>query len=238
MAPLTETLRYQFECQGYLVLPQVLSATEVAEVNAAIDRHHREFHGEYRERAPGTFQHASLLEGSEGFDGLIWHPNVLGIVDGLMGGDATFVETSVILKDGGTPTHAAWHRDIAPTMVYHPASTLAVSVIYYLSDVEPHGGAFAVVPGSHKFGFPLPKLEQLDAMPCMTRLAAPAGTAILFHGALWHAATPNASERRRRTIHQYYVHRWMKSTGHTRIPQRLLDAVQDDPLRRRVVYRP
>jgi phytanoyl-CoA hydroxylase len=235
---LTETQRYQFECNGYLVLPQALSADEVRAVNGAVDSHFREFRLEYRERSPGTFQHASLLGGSEGFDGLIWHPNVIGIVDGLLGGDATFVETSVILKNGSTPTHAGWHQDLAYRQVYHPASTLAVSVIYYLSDVDPDGGPFAVVPGSHKFSFPLPDLDDLLDMPHFERLAGPAGTAILFHGALWHAAMPNASGWQRRTVHNYYVHRWMKTTGHTRIPQRLYDAVNQDEFRRRVLYSP
>ena len=139
MQPLTDSLRYRFECSGFLVLTGVLSPDEVEAANAAVDRHFAEFRSEYRERAPGTLQHASMLEGSEGFDFLIWHPNVIGIVDGLMGGDATFVETSVILKDGRTPTHAGWHRDLAYGGVFHPLSTVGVSVIYYLTDVAPEG---------------------------------------------------------------------------------------------------
>jgi ectoine hydroxylase-related dioxygenase (phytanoyl-CoA dioxygenase family) len=216
----------------------VLLAAEVETVNAAADRHFAEFRGEYRERSPGTFQHASLLEGSAAFDTLIWHPKVVGIVDGLLGGDATFVETSLILKDGHTPTHAGWHQDLAYRGVFHPLSTVGVSVIYYLTDVAPEGGPFAVVPGSHKFAFPLPKLECVEAMPRFERLAAPAGSAILFHGGLWHAAMPNASECQRRTVHNYYLHRWMKTTGHTKIPERLYAAVQDDPFRRRLLYAP
>src|SRR5262249_1560451 len=159
------------------------------------------------------------LEGTDAFDALIWHPGVARIVDDLLGGDATFVETSLIWKEPATRTHAGWHRDIAPGMVYHSASTLAVSAIYYLTDVHPCGGPFAVVPGSQKFPFPLPNLDDLEQMPHFERIGAPAGTVILFHGALWHAAMHNESERRRLTVHQYYVHRWMKTTGHTRIPE-------------------
>jgi ectoine hydroxylase-related dioxygenase (phytanoyl-CoA dioxygenase family) len=237
-AALSEAQRYRWECNGFLVLPDVLSAAELEGLRAAADDHFARFRSEYRERSPGTFQHASLLEGTDAFDALIWHPGVAGIVDDLLGGDATFVETSLILKQPGTRTHAGWHRDIAPAMVYHPASTLAVSAIYYLTDVEPHGGPFAVVPGSHKFPLPLPKLDDLEQMPHFERLAAAAGTVILFHGALWHAAMHNASDRRRLTIHQYYVHRWMKTTGHTKIPERLYGLVAGDPFQARLLYRP
>ena len=230
--------RSRWECNGFLVLPEALSAPERERLTSAADHHFSRLRSEYRERSPGTFQHASLLEGTEAFDLLIWHPAVCGIVDDLLGGDATFVETSMIRKEAGTPTHAGWHRDLAPSSVYHAASTLAVSAIHYLTDVEPHGGPLAVVPGSHKFPFPLPDVADLEQMPYFERLAAPAGTVILFHGALWHAAMPNRSERRRVTIHQYYVHRWMKTTGHTRIPERLYQSIAGDPFRERLIYRP
>src|SRR5579862_1333903 len=116
---LSEAQRYRWERDGFLVLPDALSASELESARAAADDHFARFCPEYRERSPGTFQHASLLEGTDAFDFLIWHPRVAGVVDDLLGGDATFVETSTIRKDGGTATHAGWHRDIAPTMVYH-----------------------------------------------------------------------------------------------------------------------
>lgn len=238
MQPLSENERYRFECHGYLLLPEVLSPDEVATVNAAADAHLEAYRHEYKERAPATLQHASMLEGTEGFDPLIWHPNVLGRVNALLGNDAAFVETSVILKDGETPAHTGWHRDIGPGGVDLTSATLAVSVIYYLSDVGPDGGAFAVVPGSHKFPFPVPKLENIGDMPYYEVLAAPAGSAIFFHGALWHTATTNDSNRQRRTVHNYYFRRWMKKTVHTIIPERLYAQTEGDPLRSRALYRP
>jgi ectoine hydroxylase-related dioxygenase (phytanoyl-CoA dioxygenase family) len=238
MQPLSENERYRFECHGYLLLPDVLSSDEVDTINAVADAHLEAFRHEYTERAPATLQHASMLEGTEGFDPLIWHPNVLGRVDALLGGEAAFVETSVILKDGNTPAHTGWHRDIGPGGVDLASATLAVSAIYYLSDVAADGGAFAVVPGSHKFPFRLPKLESIEEMPYYEVLAAPAGSAILFHGALWHTATPNNSDTQRRTVHNYYFRRWMKKTVHTVIPERLYAQTEGDPVRSRVLYCP
>jgi ectoine hydroxylase-related dioxygenase (phytanoyl-CoA dioxygenase family) len=237
MHPLTDELRYRFECHGYVVLPEALSLEEVRRFNGAIDAHRAACAGEWKERSPGTFQHASPLEATDGLDDLIWHPAVAGIVDELMGGDATFVELSIILKEGGTPTHAGWHVDFGRHRPFSRELPVAISAIYYLSDVAPDGGCFAVVPGSHKFTFPLPKVESLEAMPTFEKLAAPAGSVILFHGALWHAAMPNDSDRRRVTVHNYYVHSWMKTTGHTRIPERLYSAVEGDPFCKRLLYR-
>ena len=48
--------------------------------------------------------------------------------------------SSLILKSGHKPNHAEWHRHLGHAQVYRPASTLAVSVIYHLTDVEEHGG--------------------------------------------------------------------------------------------------
>jgi ectoine hydroxylase len=238
MEPLSEAERYRFECLGFLVLRDVLSRAELAAINAGADEHWEQYGEEYRERAPGTFQHASMLTGSTAFDPLIWHPRTAGKVNALLEGEATFVETSIIRKDPGTPAHTGWHRDIAPRGVDPTAGTLAVSVIYYLNDVRVDGGAFAVAPGSHRFRFPLPHLEHPGEMPYMELLDAPAGSAILFHGALWHTSTPNDSARQRRTVHNYYFRRWMKKSVHTTLPERIYAAARGDAFREKLLYRP
>ena len=51
------------------------------------------------------------------------------------------------------------------------------------------------------------------------------GTTIIFNTNLWHAATTDHTGLQRRTVHIYYCHPWIKPTGHTKLPSRLLESV-------------
>jgi ectoine hydroxylase-related dioxygenase (phytanoyl-CoA dioxygenase family) len=47
-------------------------------------------------------------------------------------------------------------------------------------------------------------------MPCHVKMAYPAGTAYLFNGRCYHAATDNKSDQERRVLIYNYGHHWMK----------------------------
>jgi ectoine hydroxylase-related dioxygenase (phytanoyl-CoA dioxygenase family) len=84
---------------------------------------------------------------------------------------------------------------------------------YFLTEVPADGGPLKVVRGSHK-------RPELDGKPGsaidaeygeeVVQFACPAGTSVVFHQALWHAAAPNASGVERKNLYISYCPTWMK----------------------------
>jgi hypothetical protein len=94
-----------------------------------------------------------------------------------------------------------------------PIPLLQLKVGYYLTDMTQPGNAnLTVVPGSHKSRHvpSLPDLEAQHSWPGEEQVCAPAGSAILFHNALFHTAARYASPSHHRTMLYYaYEHPWM-----------------------------
>jgi ectoine hydroxylase-related dioxygenase (phytanoyl-CoA dioxygenase family) len=225
---MSEQQREFFETNGYLVIENALSSNELAALNAALDRDFSERRDTYYSRAERTYQSVRVMEVETAFDALIQHPNTFPVLREIMGDDVAFSELSVIVKEPHTPTHSGWHKDIGYRGVDLTRSLLLVSWIYYLTDVPSGSAAFSVVPQSHRWTQPVTKVDDLDAMPHHVELTGAAGTAILFNANLWHAAKSNRSDLWRRTFHLYYCRPWMKPTGHTQFPPRLVESANTD----------
>lgn len=221
---MTDAERYTFTTNGYLTIENALAPDDLAALNAALDRDFTQRRDTYYSRSDRTYQSVRVMEVETAFDRLITHPSTFGIVRELMGEDIAFSELSVILKEPHTESHAGWHKDAGYAGVDLTRGLLLISCIYYLTDVRPGGACFSVVPGSHRFDWPRPAVEHVDDMPTHVELSGSAGTAIIFNANLWHCAKPNRSDVWRRTVHIYYCHAWMKPSGHTKFPPRLLES--------------
>ena len=104
-------------------------------------------------------------------------------------------------------TSRYWHRDTARPDAWPFPTTRVIKMFLYLSDVSDDGGPLGVVPMSHrlpcgpwetlrcsfKSSMTLDAQFRQDQMPNHYNFAAPAGTALLFDTACWHAAMPNTS---------------------------------------------
>jgi ectoine hydroxylase-related dioxygenase (phytanoyl-CoA dioxygenase family) len=224
--------RYTFDTNGYLVIPEALSRDELTALNAALDRDLTERGDTFYTRHEGTRQSVRVLEAETVFDTLITHPSTFDLLKELMDGDIAFSEFSIIVKAPHTESHARWHRDAGYSGAPMPQSLLLISCIYYMSDVPADGACFTVVPGSHRFDRPIPKVDRIEDMPTCVPISGRAGTAVIFHANLWHAARPDESGVERRTAHLYYCRPWMKPTGHTHFPPRLLEAAETDFMKR------
>jgi ectoine hydroxylase-related dioxygenase (phytanoyl-CoA dioxygenase family) len=91
-----------------------------------------------------------------------------------------------------------------------PASGFQVcNSVWLLDDFTADNGATRVVPGSHRSDT-VPRLAMPDPTaphPDEVKLAAPAGTVVVFNSHLWHGGTENRSDRPRRGLHSYFTRR-------------------------------
>jgi phytanoyl-CoA hydroxylase len=236
---MTDEQRFFFETNGYLVIPEALSADELARVRAAADRAEATWRAEPSRlglRKPNLEQVQTIIEYDDLFLDLMEHPRVFPIVREILGDDVSMIDNDYFLSPPRTGTHANWHPDVGMRGVYHPRSVLMVKVFYLLTDVSPEGGGTAVLPGSHRWpiGFSVPRPENPAAMPGHVKMTFPAGTAWLMNGRLLHAALNNDTDEMRRVLIYNYGHFWMKIwEGYE--PSERLKAAAKTPVRRQLL---
>jgi len=123
---------------------------------------------------------------------------------------ALFTDKLNIKRPNGAPF--PWHQD-SPYFAFEcPHVERLVSVQVYLDDASAENGCLWMIPGSHRFGV-LPGLsdrgvlgrlytdvDRVLAEAPRVRLAAPAGSAIFFHGDVVHGSQVNRSSGSRRAF--------------------------------------
>ena len=213
---MTDTEKYLFDLNGYLVIPDVLHAEETAELNAILDARI----AAEREPEETAFRFRDLLTWGAPYRDLLAHPRLLPYLHALVGErcrlDHEYLD---VIRQGLGPIGATLHGGGAP---HDPSQYYQVKdgrihnglivVVYALKDVHPGDGGFACVPASHKANFPLPRgwadmSEKLA--PCVTAVPCKAGSVIIFTEALTHGTLPWKGADERRSIFMKYSPHFM-----------------------------
>jgi ectoine hydroxylase-related dioxygenase (phytanoyl-CoA dioxygenase family) len=224
----TAAERFTFDTQGYLVLENFLKPDHIARLLGALDRaverrRHKVTVDPLEKRntlinGAKSTRLLYILEDDPLFQELVDWPAIMPYVHALINPKPHYHASDAIVEDGSEllSRTGGWHID-GNDQGYRgfgwPIPLLQLKVGYYLTDMTQPGNAnLTVVPGSHK-ARNIPSLAELEAQhewPGAVQVCAPAGTAILFHNALFHAAAPYASAKHRRTMLYYaYEHPWM-----------------------------
>ena len=215
-----------FKANGYLVVPNALSAEEVRSINEAIDRDFVENSVMWISRGQtGRTQNVHALLACPEMDVTMRPPTLLPLMSAIMGKDLCAEEHSVMLRapnpDG--VAECRWHRDASRDYSgadNPPYYTRYLSIVYYLTDVDDTTHTFSVLPGTAQSTEWLP-LEACD-LSTAQHLVGPAGTGILFNASTFHAGNVRRTTAERRTIHIYCgrtTDRYL--SNHTIFPRRL-----------------
>ncbi|HKU96925.1 MAG TPA: phytanoyl-CoA dioxygenase family protein [Vineibacter sp.] len=205
---------------GYIVVPDVLDAAELGQLQAVID--------DWIARAAGIDTHDDIydLEPSHTraqprvrriktphkidrrFSALVRHPNVLAILTKLIGPDLRLHGSKLNMKAPRYGSPVEWHQDWA----FYPHTNddiLAIGVM--LDDMELSNGPLLVVPGSHRgaihdhhadgvfCGAISPDLIRDEASRAVP-LTGRAGSMSFHHVRLLHGSALNTSNRRRQLL--------------------------------------
>ena len=226
---LTDAEKFFFDTKGYLVLENFLSADHVARLLATLDTSIKKRRAAAKAERPqtGFSQFKSersarlfyILDDDPLFLELMDWPAILPYVHGLLATTKPHhCASDAIVEHGGDflDRKGEWHidgHDNGFRNLKRPIPLLQLKVGYYLSDMtEPWQGNLAVVPGSHHANAEpdAADRQRRDFFPGVEQVCAPAGTAILFHNALWHTAAPYSGPERGRTmLYDAYEHPWM-----------------------------
>ncbi|MGY8822590.1 MAG: phytanoyl-CoA dioxygenase family protein [Candidatus Latescibacterota bacterium] len=220
---MNEDEKYLFDLNGYLLLKNVLTVAEVAELNAGID-HHRE---QLQEREGSLAGGSKALEGTshrkdlggmlawerpfcEPFRRLLIHERIKPFLEEILGrGYRLDHGPGLIAMDagceGGTLHGGGIERaDISEAYFFKGGRiyTGLTVVEYLLADEGPGEGGVAVVPGSHKANLACP-----DAMKHWEKhqehvleLNGQAGDVVIFTETLTHGTLPWTGQHERRAL--------------------------------------
>jgi len=238
---LTPTQLEAYQRDGYIVVEDLLSPPEVAALQQRLrDYTHggrsqealsiqiepRVQRGELSVEHPGDGIRKidKLVETDDLFRKLGTHPNIVGIIEQILGPDLKMFRNSLLLKPPGVGSAKGMHQD-SPYWPIEPMSLC--SCWFALDDATPENGCMGVLPGWHQKGA-LPHKSVTDDfvieeeyydMSQMVMAPIRAGGGLFFHSLIPHYTAPNLSDKWRRAIALSYMSSRSRFTGYGEGPE-------------------
>ncbi|MGH8542326.1 MAG: phytanoyl-CoA dioxygenase family protein [Gammaproteobacteria bacterium] len=211
-----------FEQRGYLVVPDLLSPVEIAELRDEIARicsyHAVELGVPTEMIGPDLIGRILCVHQphklSDTLVDCARHPRLVEVLSGIVGPDVKCMQSQAFVKPPGFPGNA-WHQDecAIPT---RDQSLVAAWIA--LDDSTEANGCLRVVPGTHRSGYLFPQQphgrpEEYDfPTQCFgfdetaqLALEVTAGSVVFFHGYLVHGSRANRSNNYRRALTYHYM---------------------------------
>ncbi|MFZ1755245.1 MAG: phytanoyl-CoA dioxygenase family protein [Caldilineaceae bacterium] len=203
-----EVQRYLFDLRGYLIIPDVLSPAEVAELNRLIDAQNLSGPGGDTNSA----RFGDFLNWDKAFCALLDHPRLMPILKTILGDGFRLDHYYGIymragterlnLHGGATPYDPPEYYHFRNGQMYNGLTVVS----WNLADTGPEHGGFCAIPGSHKANYPCPEQvkEEHIGHEAVVVPSAPAGSLVIFTEALTHGTAPwTASHQRRSLLYKY-----------------------------------
>ena len=210
---LTPAQLLQFQSDGFLILPNLFCASEVAVLRAAMDRVFRQDDpANIREKHSQVVRTAMALhQRDEVFARLARHPRFVEPARQIAGPDLYIQQVKINVKEAFTGEVWQWHQDFSTHHLDDGVpEPLALNLHVFLDDVSEFNGPLYFVRGSHRFGpvatlhdttttsYPLwvvaaDVLKNMTARGELVAAKGPAGTALIFGDVLVHGSPPNLS---------------------------------------------
>jgi len=184
--------------RGYTVLERVIDPQLVAALIETITRLLAELDvpfGENTFLGERTRRIFNLLPRDPIFAQVPLHAAVLPLIDRVLGGQCLLSSlTAIEMNPGQRPQ--PFHADDGSITLPRPHIALECIAIWALTDFTKANGGTRIVPGSHKWDrAPVPG-EQVEYIT----VEMPAGSAVVYHGSLWHGGGANDTDQRRMGI--------------------------------------
>ena len=181
----------EIETEGFTLLRDVIAPELVAELREGIYAHFERlgvpFGGNtfLGERTRRLF---NLLGRDRLFEQIPLHPAVLPLAEAVLDRELLLSSLTAIEMQPGE-TEQPIHADDGSIAVQRPHAPFNCTAIWALSDFTAENGATRVVRGSHLFDRRPGPGEQ----PECELATMPAGSALVYHGSLWHGGGANRS---------------------------------------------
>ena len=217
---LTQDQEKFYRENGFLVVPDVFRADEIAELVAVTEEFQR--CGAKRQqsddifdigpgREPGTVSVRRIKDPTkhhEAYDRAMRNRNVVAMVEQLFGTGVRFDAAKLNFKPAGGGAPIDWHQDWC---AYPHTNDDLLAVGVCLDDVSSDNAPLMVIPRSHKgpawshhyqgqYVLAVDPSEFMDDYPAPVELTGKAGSITIHHVRTLHASKDNTSDRERRLL--------------------------------------
>ncbi len=206
---LTQDEKDQLDRDGFLPLPNILSAEQIAQLTKRTDEliaEEGEDAGKEVHQEAGATRLSDLVNKDPLFEICFTQPRVLAAINHVLGGNlklSSLNYRAALPGFGLQGLHADWGGAV------EPGAYAVCNSIWLLDDFTVSNGATRIVPGSQRSG-KVPRDVMADpsqSHPDQILLTAPAGTVVIFNSHTWHGGTLNTTDRPRRAMHSYFTQR-------------------------------
>jgi phytanoyl-CoA dioxygenase PhyH len=217
---LAERLRPAFDRlgrDGFAVVPDVLSAAEVAQVRSRLvevadaERSAGIDHDPRWEDGPNNQRVFGLLNKGQEFVDLAAHPVAMALMRHLL--DPSFLLSSLtanITGPDGHPMYLHYDQDYVP--LPWPAFPLVANIIWMLDDFTEDNGATRFIRGSHLEDHTGWSEDVMNSRQHETvSVGGPAGSLVCLDGRVLHQTGANTTaDERRHGVIAYYCQPWIR----------------------------
>ena len=212
----------QLEAEGYTILPEVLSRSEIERTKVAIDET-LDAEAEIACKYGLQNENLQMAYNAQGkhphFYGLlVRNPDPVAVTRGVLGEDMFAHDVAIRkpLPTGrkdwtklGGYLHADWHHFTVTPFLGGRHYPLAVQSAWCVSEFTRENGATLIWPGSHQ-SLEVPPEQPESLPPGNIYTEAPAGSVILWDSALWHTSGTNCGTSPRYSLVFYFQRWWVK----------------------------
>ena len=198
----------QIEVEGYVVLPDLLSAQQIARLKAETARLETravDYSVHQQVRPHVQFAGGAITE-------LIANPPTIGFLRELFGDAIVLMSYAYARSEPGHPG-ISLHADGQPygsqIFGYEGSCPWLVRVLYYLDDLTPEISPFRVVPHSHlSMHDDANPYKRYESHPEEVMVPVTAGSAVLINHRVFHGNYPNIGDRPREMLAIAYRPAW------------------------------
>lgn len=210
----------QFDEEGYLIVPDVFNADDLADMRSEVDRLQKiegAYGGHEVHIEPGAMRLSNLFNKSTAFDRCLRCAPSLSAAHRLLG------ELRVYSLNARNPAKGSGQQPLhSDTPRSHPNDWRVVNTMVLLDDMTEDNGPTRLVPGSHKLvpinvpDINMNEIERIELTaeevaivpkdptathPREIHVIGKAGSIAVINGRIWHGGTRNESGKLRRVLH-------------------------------------
>ena len=215
MRPLDDLIS-EFNREGFLVIPDVLTVAEVDALRAGVAKDFETDDPEATMYHMNNMWRPKMFEHGPEFEAIVDHPIMDPLISSLLGDDCHLIANSALKTRQGEGV-VFWHADDVirfprpkgvPLDERIPMPNVIINLNYYLCDVDEDLGPTQFVPRSHRSGRnPDPEDYDANGNPTyegrsMLSAVGKAGTVVMWNDQTWHRGGPNNDPSRVRWVLQ------------------------------------
>jgi ectoine hydroxylase-related dioxygenase (phytanoyl-CoA dioxygenase family) len=203
----TEAQLQELEQQGYTLVPEFLSATQLQQVNELYETLLGAHQGRNNFEGDRTERIYTLVARHRIFQDIAEDARVLDLCNALLQPNYLLTASqAIVISPGETPQ--PWHTDDSFYPIPRPRPMISLSTIVAVEDFTEENGGTEIIPGSHRWSDAQIAGDYVGGDT--ETMVMPAGSALVFAGTLLHRGGANQSDGTRRAFSNQYCQPWAR----------------------------